>query len=156
MRNLTLAPRGRRSDVLRPSFFAMEPFFKDWDRWMTERLPLAGAEAVAEGEWFPVVDVFETDDHYTLTAELPGMQKKDVHVTMEDHVLTLTGERRYEHEENEEKCHRLERSYGSFTRSFSLPGAVKEAAIEAKFKDGILTVVLPKSDEKKPKAIDIH
>jgi HSP20 family protein len=141
---------------MRPSFFAMEPFFQDWDRWMTESLPLAGAEAVTEGEWAPVVDVFEADDHYTLTAELPGMEKKDVHVTMEDHVLTLTGERRYEHEEKDEKCHRMERSYGTFSRSFSLPGAVKELAIEAKFKDGILTVVLPKSEERKPKAIDIH
>jgi HSP20 family protein len=141
---------------MNPSFFAMEPFNADWDRWFNDRLPFAGAEDVDEKEWYPVVDVFENDTEYKITAELPGMSKKDIHVTMEDHVLTLKGERRYEHEEKDEKCHRLERAYGSFTRSFTLPGAVTEDGIQAKFKDGVLTLVLPKSEEKKPKAIDIH
>lgn len=154
MRYRSLVPRTDWPDLMNPSIFAMEPFFPDWERW-TKFFP-TGAEGVAEREWYPVVDVHEKDDAYLITAELPGLNKKDVHVTVEGNVLTLSGERRYEHEEKQEKCHRLERAYGHFTRSFTLPGAVKADAVEAKFKDGVLTLVLPKSEEKKPKAIDIH
>jgi HSP20 family protein len=108
-----------------------------------------------EGEWNPSVDVSETKDKVVITADLPGMTKDDVKISIQDHTLTLEGEKKREKEEKGENYHRLERSYGSFCRSFTLPAAVKADKIKASYKDGVLSVTLPKAEEAKPKEIPI-
>ena len=105
--------------------------------------------------WLPSVDIKETDDAYTITADLPGMKKKDVKVTLNDGVLEITGERTVENKEDNSTYHRRERSYGSFCRSFNLPETVLEEKITASFKDGILSVEVPKAEEVKPKSHEI-
>lgn len=108
------------------------------------------------GQWAPRVDIRETDDALLVQAELPGIDKKDVHLEVKDDVLTLSGERRYEKDVKEENVHRVERAYGSFSRSFSLPGNVDASKVNASMKDGVLEVHLPKRESAKPKAIAIH
>ncbi len=108
------------------------------------------------GRWAPSVDIRETDEALMVEAELPGIDKKDVKLEVKDGVLTISGERRYEKDVKEENVHRIERSYGSFTRSFSLPTNVDAEKVNADMKDGVLTVRLPKRENAKPKAIEIH
>ena len=105
--------------------------------------------------WNPSVDIFENDDAIVVKAELPGMNAKDIDVRLEDNVLTLKGERHFEKETKEENYHRVEREYGSFSRSFALPTAVNGDKVTAEYKDGILKLVLPKKEETKPKSIKI-
>jgi HSP20 family protein len=105
--------------------------------------------------WNPAVDIFENENEIVIKAELPGMEAKDVEVKIEDNVLTLRGERRFEKETKEENYHRVEREYGRFSRAFSLPVAVEEEKITAEFKNGLLKIVLPKKAEVKPKTIKI-
>ena len=105
--------------------------------------------------WSPAVDIVEQKDQYTVKVELPGVSKDDVKITMEDNVLTIRGEKKEEKETKEGSHHRIERSYGAFQRSFALPTTVKTDKIEASFKDGVLNVELPKSEEAKPKQIDV-
>ncbi len=105
--------------------------------------------------WLPAVDVVEQDDQYLVKVELPGVSKDEVRVAMEDNVLTIRGEKRQEKETKKSSFHRVERSYGSFQRSFALPGTVKSDRIEASFKDGVLVVSLPKADEVKAKQIEV-
>ncbi len=114
-----------------------------------------GKEALTVADWTPTVDISETDGEYLIKAELPEVKKEDVKVTLEDGVLTLTGERRQEKEEKNTKYHRVERSYGSFVRSFSLPELVDETNVKAEYKDGVLSLHLPKSEKAKPRAIDV-
>ena len=106
-------------------------------------------------DWIPTVDIAETDAEYQIKAELPEVKKEDVKVTVEDGVLTISGERRHETEEKGKKYHRVERSYGSFVRSFTLPDHVDDAKVKAEYKDGVLHLHLPKSEKAKPKAIDV-
>ena len=108
------------------------------------------------GQWAPRVDIRETDDALLVQAELPGIDKKDVQLEVKDGVLTLSGERRYEKDVKEENVHRVERAYGSFSRSFSLPSNVDADKVDAKMKNGVLEVRLPKRESAKPKAISIH
>jgi HSP20 family protein len=108
-----------------------------------------------EREWNPSVDVSETGDKILITADLPGMTKDDVKISVRDHTLTLEGEKKRQKEEKGKNYHRLERSYGSFCRSFTLPAAVKADKIKATYKDGVLSVELPKVEEAKPKEIPI-
>ncbi len=117
------------------------------------RLPVMDAR---EGTWMPRVDVRESDDALLVQAELPGVQKKDVILEVKDGVLTLSGERRYEKNVQEEHVHRVERVYGHFSRSFNLPRNVDADKVDAHMKDGILHVRLPKLESAKPKAIAIH
>ena len=105
--------------------------------------------------WNPSVDIFENDNDVVVKAELPGLDAKDIELKLENNVLTLKGERRFEKEATEENYHRIEREYGTFSRSFSLPMAVNEDKVAAEFKDGILKIVLPKKEEAKPKPIKI-
>jgi HSP20 family protein len=105
--------------------------------------------------WSPSVDITEKEDSYTVKVELPGVSKDDVKITMQENVLTIGGEKKQEKEAKESNLHRIERSYGKFQRSFSLPSAVRGDKIEAEYKDGILTVMLPKSEASKPKQIDV-
>jgi HSP20 family protein len=107
------------------------------------------------GTWAPPVDIYEQDGNLVLKAELPGIDSKDVDVRVENNVLTLTGERKFENEVSREAYHRVERAYGRFSRSFTLPNIVDTANIKAEFKDGLLRVVMPKREEAKPKQISI-
>jgi len=111
--------------------------------------------AVSTTTWNPSVDIFENDNEVVIKAELPGMDAKDIEVRLENNVLILKGERRFEKEAKEENYHRVEREYGVFSRSFSLPAAVNGDKITAEYKDGILKVLLPKKEETKSKPIKI-
>jgi len=115
----------------------------------------SGKETMTVADWMPTVDISETEGEYLIKAELPEVKKEDVKVTVEDGVLTIQGERRQEKEEKGRKFHRVERSYGSFVRSFTLPESVDEAGVKAEYKDGVLNLHLPKSEKVKPKAIDV-
>lgn len=114
-----------------------------------------GKENLTVADWMPTVDISETEGEYLIKAELPEVKKEDVKVTVENGVLTLQGERRQEKEEKGKKFHRVERSYGSFVRSFALPESVDESAVKAEYKDGVLNLHLPKAEKVKPKAIDV-
>ncbi len=121
------------------------------------RVPRGGNEneAMTVADWIPSVDISETTAEYVIKAEIPEVKKEDVKVTLEHGVLTVQGVRRQEAEEKGKKYHRVERSYGSFVRSFSLPDLVDNAQVQAVFKEGILTLHLPKSEKAKPKAIEV-
>lgn len=106
--------------------------------------------------WSPSVDVMESDEEIVLKAELPGIELKDVEVLIKDNMLTLRGERKFEKEEKKENYHRIERSYGAFQRSFTLPATVEQEKVKAKMKDGVLEVRLPKAKEEKSKKIEIE
>lgn len=108
------------------------------------------------GNWEPAIDVYETDTDFVLKAELPEVEEKDVHVSMEGNILTIRGERRREEEVKEENYHRTERFYGSFCRSFALPDTVDRDKIKATFKGGVMKLSLPKKEAVKPKEIKIE
>jgi HSP20 family protein len=112
-------------------------------------------EASGRSYWSPAVDIAERDNEYVVKVELPGVNKDDVKITLESNILTIRGEKKQEKEEKGENSHRLERSYGSFQRSFTLPTIVKNDKIDAVYRDGILTVTLPKAEEAKPKQIEV-
>ena len=114
-----------------------------------------GSEAIKGTEWAPLVDVSETDTEYTIKAEIPEVKKEDLKITLQDGVLTIQGERKQEKEEKNKRYHRVERSYGSFLRSFDMPTNVDESKSKAEFKDGVLTLSLPKTEQAKPKAIEV-
>ncbi len=105
--------------------------------------------------WNPAVDVEEREQEFVVRVELPGVAKEDVHVTTQANMLTLRGEKKQHSESKDSNYHRTERSYGSFQRSFTLPGSVKNDRIEASFKDGILEVVVPKGEDSKARTIDV-
>ena len=106
--------------------------------------------------WSPNVDVSETEKNYEVKAEIPGLKKEDIKVTVEDNILKLSGEKKHEEETNDKNYHRLERSYGKFERSFRLPKEVKKEEIKASYKNGVLDVVIPKAEEVKPKEITVN
>jgi HSP20 family protein len=114
-----------------------------------------GQEALAMAEWSPLVDVAEDDKEYVISAELPDVRKEDVKVTLENGMLTITGERKFEKEEKNKKYHRIERSYGSFARSFALPTDGDAGKVDAQFKDGMLRVRVAKSEAARPKQIEV-
>ena len=106
--------------------------------------------------WNPSVDIFENDNDVVIKAELPGMNAKDIEVRLENNVLMLKGERHFEKETKEENYHRIEREYGSFSRAFALPTVVDGDKVVAEYKDGILKIVLPKKEDRKPKPIKVE
>lgn len=112
-------------------------------------------EAIAVTEWSPLVDISEDDKEYIVKAEIPEMKKEDIKINVHDDVLTVSGERKYEKEEKGKKYHRVERAYGSFMRSFVLPENADGSKISAEYKDGVLKVHLPKSEQAKKKAIEV-
>lgn len=116
--------------------------------------PLVRTEWI-EGVWSPSVDISETKDNLVIKADMPGMNREDVKISIHDNILTLRGEKKQEKEEKEANYHRIERSYGSFCRSFTLPTSVKADKVKASFKDGVLNITLPKTEEAKPKEIPI-
>jgi len=112
-------------------------------------------ESLASGVWSPAVDIYETNDEIVLKAELPGLKKEDVSIEITDNILVLTGERAFEKDIREENYHRIERSYGSFSRTFTLPTMVDRERVNAKFIDGILEVHIPKAETPKATVIEI-
>jgi HSP20 family protein len=106
-------------------------------------------------QWSPLVDIVEDEKEYLIKAELPEMKREDIRVSVENNLLTLRGERKFEQEEKDKKFHRVERAYGSFARSFSLPDEVDSAKVSAEFKDGVLKVHLPKSPNAKRKSVEV-
>ena len=113
-------------------------------------------DSFAMGTWSPAVDMFEKDDTVVIKAELPGLDKKDVSLDLQNGVLTLKGERKYENEVKEENYYRREMSCGKFIRSFTLPADVDADKIKAEFQNGLLTVEVPKPEEHKPKQIKVN
>jgi HSP20 family protein len=118
--------------------------------------PQAGSqEVIATGDWAPRVDIAETDEAFVIKVEIPEVNKDDVKVTVDNGVLTIRGERKQEKEEEGKKFHRVERHYGSFARSFTLPDNVDETKVTASFKDGMLKLQIPKAEEAKPEVIEV-
>ena len=118
------------------------------------RLAEGKEESITVAEWAPLVDITEDDKEYIIKTELPEVKKEDVKVAVENGLLTIVGERKFEKEENK-KYHRVERAYGKFVRSFIVPDAVDADKVSAEFKDGVLKVHLPKSEKTKPKQIEV-
>ena len=138
-------------------FSAMDEMFNRFPS-LFGRWPKFAAESEGTLDWAPPVDISETGEEYLLRAALPAVKKEDVKVTVEDGMLTLSGERRQKEEEKSEKFHKVETFYGSFSRSFALPDAVDQAAIRAESKDGVLVIHVPKTkvETKKPTTIKIQ
>lgn len=112
-------------------------------------------ESITVPEWAPVVDITEDEKEFLVKAELPGLKKEEIKISVEDGVLTISGERKVEKEEKNKKYHRIERAYGRFERSFTLPDQAEAAKVNAEFNDGVLQVHLPKSPKAAPKAQEI-
>ncbi len=115
-----------------------------------------GEEGLSTRAWAPPVDIYETDQNLVLKAELPGVDPNTVEVRVEDNSLYLRGERKFEKEVKEENYHRIERAYGSFSRSFTLPGSIDSSKVTAEYKDGVLSLTIPKREEAKPKTFKIN
>ena len=133
------------------AFGSLEHSLRDM-RDMLATWPFGDRAALAAADWTPSCNVSETPEEYRIEAELPGVKEEDVEVNVEDRLLTLRGERQEEKEEKGKKFHRIESSYGSFTRSFTLPEDVDEDKIAADYKDGLLTVRVPRTEPKETKA----
>ncbi|HYB21976.1 MAG TPA: Hsp20/alpha crystallin family protein [Thermodesulfobacteriota bacterium] len=114
-----------------------------------------GEEEMAQGAWIPAVDIYETKESIVLNVELPGVTKEDISLEVKDSTLTIKGEKKLEKNVKEENFHRMERTYGSFTRAFTLPSTVQQDKVKAKFRDGILEIMLPKAEEARPKQIKV-
>jgi len=113
-------------------------------------------EPVAASSFTPAVDIYEDNQKVVLKLEVPGIEEKDLDVRVENHTLTVKGERKFEKEEKEENFHRIERRYGSFTRSFTLPQTVDAASVKANYEHGVLTISLAKKEAAKPKQVKVE
>jgi HSP20 family protein len=129
-----------------------EPFSREADRLFDAFFGQGDREA---RRWVPPVDLVEADDHFVLKADLPGMTQDDVSIEVQDGTLSISGERKAEHEQRERGWYRIERSFGSFSRSLTLPEGVDPDRIQAEFRDGVLEVRIPKPEERKPRRIEI-
>src|ERR1700760_3066268 len=116
----------------------------------------AGRGGAPSRRWIPAMDLVETADHYVLRADLPGLSDGDVNVRLEDNVLTISGERKAEHEDRLDGYYRLERAFGAFSRSLTLPDGVNPDAVQAHFDRGVLEIRVPKPEQKKPKTVQIN
>ena len=132
----------------------MEEFVDRYNRALSERQE-GGQDVMSKGDWSPRVDITETDDEFTIKAEIPDVSKDDVKVKVENGILMIHGERKQEEEEKGKTFHRIERHYGAFNRSFTLPETVDQENVKARFKDGVLNIKLQKVKDAKPKAIDV-
>jgi len=131
--------------------------FRDWNRpfGMSRLMREAFGGRDTGSSWLPPVDISESDDQYSISVEIPGAKKEDVTVECHDNVLTIKGEKNSEREEKEEHRHYVERSYGSFSRAFTLPSDAAGDRVKATFRDGVLSVEVPKAEARKPKVVDI-
>ncbi len=136
----------------RPSDWLAAPNMRFFDRFFDD---FGFPELVDEKQWMPTIDLSETDDHVIVRAEVPGMDKKDIHISMSDGLLTIQGEKKQEKEEKKENYRFVERRYGSFSRSLRVPSGVDADKIEASYKDGVLKVAIPKSESEKSRKIEI-
>jgi HSP20 family protein len=125
------------------------------NRLFSSNLRAFGEEGIASGVWNPSVDIYENKDQIVLEAELPGVKREDFNLSLENNVLTLRGERKFEKRADSDNYHRVERSYGTFTRSFTLPRTVDAETVTAEYTDGVLRVMLPKREEVKARRIEI-
>ena len=142
-----LMPILRRTGLVRrPTWDIFDRFFEDFE------IPVGFRE---ETEFTPAFDVSETENELIVKAEVPGMDKKDINVNLSDGLLTITGEKHHEKKEESEKYHCFERRYGKFSRTMRLPSEVETEKVDAMYKDGVLTITLPKSETVKPKQIEI-
>ena len=110
---------------------------------------------VDSSRYAPAMDIHETDDDYIVEADVPGLKKDEVHIEVADNVLTIKGERKEQKEQKEKNYHRVERTFGSFARSVALPNGFDSSKVTAKFADGVLTVTLPKQEERKPRRVEV-
>jgi HSP20 family protein len=115
-----------------------------------------GRDTSTQRRWIPAMDLIETGEDYVLRADLPGLSDGDVNVQLEDNVLTISGERKTEHDQQQEGYYRLERAFGSFSRSLTLPDGVDPAGIEAHFDRGVLEIRIPKPEQRKPRTVQIN
>jgi HSP20 family protein len=120
------------------------------------RLQSEKDDAIFSGSWAPAVDIYENENEIVLKADLPDIETKDLDIRIEDNILYLRGERKFEKEVKEQNFHRVERAYGSFARSFALPNTIHADKINADYKNGVLKLTLPKREETKPKQIKIN
>ena len=133
----------------------MDRFSRGWGRLPARPRGEGGQEIMTLADWTPTVDISESETEFVIKVELPEVRKEDVKVAVNQGVLTIQGERKMEREEKNKKYHRVERAYGSFARSFTLPDEVEEDSIKARHKDGMLYLHLAKSERAKPKAVEI-
>jgi HSP20 family protein len=124
--------------------------------WGFPFVPVTGKQLSAQSGWHPAIDITEEKERYVIHADLPGLKKEEIRISLEDGVLTIEGERKTESEHKDRNYHRIERSYGRFARSLNLGSAVDEAKIKASYKDGVLEVTAPKAERAKAKTIDIN
>jgi HSP20 family protein len=117
--------------------------------------PAATGNGGTQRRWMPAMDLVETDDHFVLRADLPGLSESDVDIEVEDNVLTVSGERRPEYQQSKEGYHRVERAFGSFSRSLTLPEGVDAEAVSAGFDRGVLEITIPKPEQRKPRKVSI-
>lgn len=141
----------RWNPVTRSPWLGRDPFVQFMDNFFQGE----ASQEVSNRSWSPAVDIRETEEAFLVHAELPGLSKDDVEITLENNILKLTGERRFEKDVEEKEYHRVERAYGAFTRAFSLPSRVDSTGVSASFADGVLTITVPKVEEAKPRRIDI-
>ena len=146
---MSLARRNQNSDL----FGLHNEMNNLFDRFFSPEM--ADNSTLSTGNWLPSMDVIESDNGYTLNLDLPGLTKKDINVTVENNVLKIEGERKREDGKDGTNYHRVERRYGKFFRAFRLPKLVKQESIEAGFKNGILSIEIPKAEEVKPKSIEV-
>jgi HSP20 family protein len=137
-------------DPFRPFEERLRRFFEGF-----EPLKTLGEENWSLATWAPAVDIYETDNEIVVKAELPEVKKEDVYVSIDNNLLTIRGERKFSEDTKKENYHRVERSYGEFTRSFTLPSFIDANKVNAEFKDGVLRVTLAKREEAKPKQIEV-
>ena len=143
--------RDREGSVARPS--RLDQLFNETlADWFGGRM----TEALERGGWFPAVDIREEEGVLTFVADLPGLEREDVEVTVENNILTIKGERRSDVEEKRDTYHRVERTFGAFSRSFTLPRGVDAAKVDARFTNGVLTINIPKTEAAKPHKISIR
>lgn len=128
-----------------------EPFYRLFETLFNQDQ----GEDLGTRTWAPPVDVCETEEAYVVKAELPGMSRDDLDITLENNVLRLSGERKFDRDEKKENYHRIERSYGAFSRAFALPTQVDAERVQAAFQDGVLTITVPKAAQARPRKINI-
>jgi HSP20 family protein len=136
-------------------FREMRSLQDEVNRLFSSSVNRGGSNDIMRGAWSPSVDILENKDSIVLEAELPGMSPEDVNISIENNILTIQGERSFENKQNKENYHRVERSYGSFTRSFTLPPTVSSEGVNAEFENGVLRLTLAKREEAKPRRIEI-
>ena len=149
--------------VKRDPFGDLRTLQQDWNRAFNTTFPVFFnnlgnrlEDSLVSGKWTPQVDIYEDKNAIALEADLPGVKPEDVKISLENFKLTLSGERKFEQEDNQNNWHLVERGYGSFTRAFSLPNTVNVDGVKAEFKNGVLRITLPKREEVKARQIQVE